>query len=208
MARGFALLSLVGLLAAGSSFARAGTQPTEPPPAGYASAIFAGGCFWCMEKPFDQLDGVISTTSGYTDGPEANPSYKRVARGLTGHTEAVEIIYDPAIISYEKLLEVFWVNIDPTTKNRQFCDAGTQYRSGIYTHNAAEQKAAEASRIAVLERFGKVYTEIKPASTFYAAEAYHQDYYLKNPLRYRYYRNGCGRDKRLKALWGDKAGGK
>jgi len=172
-------------------------------------ATFAGGCFWCMEPPYDVIPGVISTTSGYIGGRTANPTYEQVTSGATGHTEAVEIVYDPAKVSYEKLLEVFWVNIDPTVKDRQFCDAGTQYRTGIFVHNDAQRKAAEASR-AALEKSkpfkAAIVTPIEMAGTFYRAEEYHQDYYVKNPVRYKFYRNGCGRDARLKELWGDKAG--
>jgi peptide-methionine (S)-S-oxide reductase len=175
-----------------------------------AKATFAGGCFWCMEGPFDKLDGVVSTTSGYIGGKDKNPTYGAVSAGITGHAEAVEIVYDPKKVSYEKLLYVFWRNIDPTTKNRQFCDGGSQYRSGIFTHDAAQKAAADASKIA-LEKSkpfnGNIETEITTATTFYPAEDYHQDYYQKNPVRYAYYRNGCGRDKRLKELWGAEAGG-
>lgn len=169
----------------------------------YEEAIFAGGCFWCMEPPYDKLGGVISTTSGYTDGHVRNPRYKQVTSGTTGHTEAVKVVYDPKKVSYEKLLDVFWVNIDPTVKNRQFCDKGSQYRSGIYYKNERQKAAALASLKKVQARFEKVYTEIKAASRFYPAEGYHQDYYEKNPVRYRYYRYGCGRDARLEELWGD-----
>jgi peptide-methionine (S)-S-oxide reductase len=175
-----------------------------------ARAIFAGGCFWCMEAPFDVLPGVISTTSGYTSGQKKDPTYKEVSAGITGHTEAVEIVYDPKKITYEKLLETFWLNIDPTTANRQFCDSGTQYRSGIYYVDAAQEKAARESKAALdkSKPFKEtIQTEIVAATTFYPAEDYHQDYYKKNPIRYKYYRNGCGRDARLKQLWGDKAGG-
>lgn len=168
-------------------------------------ATFAGGCFWCMEPPFDKLEGVISTTSGYTDGHLENPTYKQVSAGGTGHTEAIQIVYDPAKVSYTKLLEVYWRNIDPLTANAQFCDHGSQYRAGIYYHDASQQQAAEASLQALVDakKFDQpIVTEIKPASTFYPAEDYHQDYYQKNPLRYKYYRYACGRDKRLEELWG------
>jgi peptide-methionine (S)-S-oxide reductase len=178
--------------------------------ASLAKATFAGGCFWCMEGPFDKLDGVVSTTSGYIGGTSKNPSYQAISTGTTGHTEAVEIVYDPKKVSYEKLLYVFWRNIDPTTKNRQFCDAGSQYRSGIFTHDAAQKSAADASKSALVKTKpfkGNIETEITEATTFYAAEDYHQDYYKKNPVRYAYYRNGCGRDQRLKELWGAEAGG-
>jgi peptide-methionine (S)-S-oxide reductase len=168
-------------------------------------ATFAGGCFWCMEPPFDKLDGVISTTSGYTGGHQSNPTYKQVSAGSTGHTEAIQIEYDPEKISYQELLSVFWKNIDPTTADRQFCDHGSQYRSGIFYHDAKQKNAAEQS-LKELEQnkpFAEpVVTEITAASTFYPAEDYHQNYYQKNPLRYKYYRYACGRDQRLEQLWG------
>lgn len=169
-----------------------------------AKATFAGGCFWCMEGPFDKLDGVVSTTSGYIGGTRKNPTYEQVSSGGTGHTEAVQIVYDPAKISYEKLLDVFWKNIDPVAQNRQFCDVGTQYRSGIFFHDAAQKRLAEASKAEIQKRFKKqpVATEITQASAFYPAEEYHQDYYKKNPVRYKFYRSGCGRDARLEELWG------
>jgi peptide-methionine (S)-S-oxide reductase len=176
-----------------------------------ATAIFAGGCFWCMEKPFDVIEGVRSTTSGYIGGTLPNPSYEQVSAGRTGHTEAVKIEYDPAKVSYETLLYVFWRNIDPLTPNAQFCDRGSQYRSGIFPLDEAQQKAAESSKAALeaAARFDRpIVTEITPASTFYAAEDYHQDYYRTNPVRYEFYRFNCGRDARLKSLWGEEAGGK
>ena len=170
-----------------------------------AVAIFAGGCFWCMEPPYDKIDGVLSTISGYTDGHKENPGYKEVSSGTTGHTEAIQITYDPARVSYEKLLAVFWRNIDPTTPNRQFCDGGPQYRSGIYflddeQKTLAEQSKEQIEQSGVLKK--PIVTEIKPASTFYAAEEYHQDYYLKNPVRYKFYRYNCGRDHRLSEICG------
>ncbi|HEX4943365.1 MAG TPA: peptide-methionine (S)-S-oxide reductase MsrA [Usitatibacteraceae bacterium] len=172
-------------------------------------ATFAGGCFWCMEPPYDSIPGVISTTSGYTGGRTANPTYAQVSSGTTGHAEAIQIVYDPKKVTYEKLLEVFWVNIDPTVRDRQFCDGGTQYRTGIFYHSEAQRKAAEASK-AALEKSkpfkAAIVTPVEMAGTFYPAEDYHQDYYLKNPVRYKFYRNGCGRDARLRELWGDKAG--
>ncbi len=168
-----------------------------------AKATFAGGCFWCMEGPFDKLDGVVSTTSGYTGGTKKNPSYEQVSSGGTGHTEAVQIVYDPAKISYEKLLEVFWKNIDPVAQNRQFCDVGTQYRSGIFVQDAAQKRLAEASKAEIQKRFKQpVATQVVQATAFYPAEDYHQDYYKKNPVRYKFYRSGCGRDARLEELWG------
>ncbi|MCG6870961.1 MAG: peptide-methionine (S)-S-oxide reductase MsrA [Gammaproteobacteria bacterium] len=172
-----------------------------------AVATFAGGCFWCMEPPYDKLDGVLSTTSGYTGGQLENPTYKQVSHGGTGHAEAVQIEYDPSRVSYEKLLEVFWHNIDPTTANRQFCDSGNQYRSAIFYHDAEQERLARAS-LAELQKnkpfSGKIVTQIVAAERFYVAEDYHQDYYKKNPLRYKYYRYACGRDKRLEQLWGVK----
>lgn len=177
-------------------------------PAGTATAIFAGGCFWCMEGPFDRLDGVVSTTSGYIGGHVANPTYQQVSRGDSGHTEAVAIVYDPAKVSYEKLLDVFWHNIDPFVKDRQFCDVGPQYRTGIFTTDAAQRAAAEASLKKVQARFPKetVHTEITDAGAFYPAEDYHQDFYVKNPAKYKFYRWNCRRDQRLTDIWGAEAG--
>jgi peptide-methionine (S)-S-oxide reductase len=171
-------------------------------------ATFAGGCFWCMEPPFDVLSGVLSTTSGYTGGRTQSPSYEQVSEGDTGHAEAVQIVYDPKQLSYEKLLDVFWHNVDPTTKDRQFCDVGSAYRATIFVHGAEQRRLAEASRAALQAsgRFGRsIVTEIVEAGPFYAAEEYHQDYYQKNPLRYSYYRDRCGRDTRLRELWGKDA---
>jgi peptide-methionine (S)-S-oxide reductase len=173
-------------------------------------ATFAGGCFWCMEHPFDALPGVVSVTSGYTGGQKVNPTYKEVSAGGTGHAEAVQIVYDPSKIHYGKLLDVFWHNIDPTTVDRQFCDSGNQYRSAIFYHTEEQHKEALQSK-AALEKSKPfrepVVTEIVPAGEYYAAEEYHQQYYKKNPIRYRYYRSGCGRDRRLKELWGSATGG-
>ena len=178
-------------------------------PAGAAAradtATFAGGCFWCMEGPFDALDGVISTTSGYTGGERADPNYEQVSAGGTGHAEAVQVVYDPQRVSYAKLLDVFWHNVDPTVLDQQFCDHGNQYRTAIFYHNDAQRQAAEAS-LAALEHNkpfkAPIKTQLVKASTFYAAEDYHQDYYKKNPVRYRFYRYNCGRDQRLTELWG------
>ncbi len=168
-----------------------------------ATAVFAGGCFWCTESDFEKLPGVISAESGYTAGKVPNPTYEAVSAGKTGHTEAVRVIYDPAKVTYSQLVEYFWKTIDPTEKDKQFCDSGSQYRSGIYWGNDAERDIATASRDALLKtgRFKTIHTELAPASTFYPAEAYHQDYYKKNPVRYAYYRNGCGRDAQLKRIW-------
>jgi peptide-methionine (S)-S-oxide reductase len=168
-------------------------------------ATFAGGCFWCMESPFDALEGVLSTVVGYTGGSTPNPTYEQVSAGTTDHAEAIEITFDPLKISYEKLLTVFWHNIDPTVKDRQFCDVGRQYRSAIFYHSPAQKKEAEASLETVTKALGTpIYTEIVSASIFTPAEDYHQDYYKKNPIRYHYYRSACGRDNRLEMIWKDK----
>lgn len=200
---------LLGLYLAGSVAALASlsaargdstTAATET-----AVATFAGGCFWCMEPPFDQLDGVISTTSGYTGGHTNKPTYEQVSAGATGHAEAVRIVYDPSKINYAKLLEVYWRNVDPTTPNRQFCDSGSQYRSAIFYHDDTQKRLAEQSKQALQKSKpfpGPIVTEITAATEFYPAEDYHQDYYLKNPIRYKLYRYGCGRDRRLQELWG------
>ncbi len=173
----------------------------------YEKATFAGGCFWCMEPPFDELPGVVSTTSGYTGGQAKNPTYEEVSAGRTGHAEAVEILYDPAKISYARLLDVFWKNIDPFTPNRQFCDVGPQYRSAIFYHDPEQKRLAEASKIA-LQKSGRferpIVTEIVAASAFYKAEEYHQNYYKKNPIRFNYYKFTCGRARRLEELWGSR----
>lgn len=173
------------------------------------TATFAGGCFWCMEAPFDKLPGVLSVTVGYTGGTAKNPTYEEVSAGGTGHAEAVRIVYEPAKTGYERLLEIFWHNIDPTSRDRQFCDRGRQYRSAIFYHTPEQQAAALRSK-ALLEKSrpfpGAIVTEIVPAGEFYPAEEYHQQYYRKNPLRYRYYRTSCGRDRRLKELWGSAPG--
>jgi peptide-methionine (S)-S-oxide reductase len=175
-------------------------------PAATRVATFAGGCFWCMEPPYDKLDGVISTTSGYMGGTVKNPSYEQVSAGLTGHTEVVQVRYDPSKVSYDKLLEVFWKNIDPTVKDRQFCDIGSQYRTAIFVHDDEQKRLAEKSLalLAMTKPFkDSIVTPVVVAGDFWPAEDYHQDYYEKNPVRYNYYRTGCGRDARLKALWGN-----
>jgi peptide-methionine (S)-S-oxide reductase len=171
-------------------------------------AVFAGGCFWCTESDFDKVPGVLSTTSGYIGGTLANPTYEQVSSGTSGHIEAVQVRFDPAQTSYAQLLRAYWPTIDPLTANRQFCDGGPQYRSAIFYASAAEQRLAEGSKAALQAsgRFNQpIVTDILPATTFYPAEEYHQDYASKNPLRYRYYRNGCGRDQRLEQLWGKKS---
>jgi peptide-methionine (S)-S-oxide reductase len=184
-----------------------GTTPTAPAPAGLAKATFAGGCFWCMEPPFEKLAGVKSVVSGYTGGRTEAPTYRQIGSGDTGHAEAVEVVYDPAVVSYDELLAVFWANIDPTVADRQFCDIGSQYRSAIFVHDAAQREAAEAgkARWQADARFaGKtIHTEIVDAAPFWLAEDYHQDYAAKNPARYEYYRWGCGRDARLAQVWGE-----
>jgi peptide-methionine (S)-S-oxide reductase len=191
----------VGLALAASLPALAQTQAT-------AKATFAGGCFWCVESDFDKVPGVLSTTSGYIGGTVANPTYEQVSSKSTGHAEAVEIVFDPAKVSYDQLLAKFWRSIDPTTKDRQFCDVGTPYRSAIFTHDAAQAAAAQKS-LADLEKTKpfkeSIVTQIVAAGPFYAAEAYHQDYYKKNPVRYSYYRFSCGRDARVEQLWGKPA---
>jgi len=168
-----------------------------------ASAIFAGGCFWCTESDFEKLPGVIAAESGYTAGKTPNPTYETVSAGRTDHTEAVRVTYDPAKVTYSQLVEYFWTTIDPSEKDRQFCDAGSQYRSGIYWGNDAERQTVLASRDALQKtgRFKTIYTETAPASTFYLAEDYHQDYYKKNSVRYNFYRLSCGRDAQLKRIW-------
>ncbi|MGN7612932.1 peptide-methionine (S)-S-oxide reductase MsrA [Magnetococcales bacterium HHB-1] len=168
------------------------------------SAYFAGGCFWCVEHLFDTIDGVISTTSGYMGGETENPTYKMVSSGKTGHTEAVKVVFDPSRVSYAELLKSFWINIDPTTKNRQFCDRGSQYRAGIFYQNDSQAALARISKknLARTKPFVEsIHTEILPAPVFYPAEPYHQDYHHKNPIRYRFYRYNCGRQQRLKTLW-------
>ena len=198
-------MALAGVLLAGPLQAAPETPAAAQP--GSAVAVFAGGCFWCTESDFDKVPGVLSTTSGYIGGHVENPTYEDVSYGKSGHIEAVQVRYDSSKISYAQLLEVFWPTIDPITPNAQFCDKGPQYRSAIFYGNPQEQALAEASK-AALERSGKlpgpVLTEILAATTFYPAEEYHQDYHSKNPIRYAYYRNGCGRDARLEQLWGKK----
>jgi len=206
------ILTVVVILAAVASATRPQAAPQSPPPASAQpaqgnqdKATFAGGCFWCMEPPFDELPGVISTTSGYTGGQKKNPTYEEVSAGGTGHTESVEVVFDPAKVTYQQLLDVFWKNIDPTTPDRQFCDVGSQYRSAIFYHSDEQKRLAMASKKTIDDsgRFKQpVVTEIVPAAPFYHAEEYHQDYYKKNPIRFKYYKFGCGRAKRLEQLWG------
>jgi len=179
----------------------AGQQPNQ------AVATFAGGCFWCTEADFDKVPGVLSTTSGYTGGKVANPTYEQVSAGGTGHAEAVEIVYDPGKVSYDELLTYYWRHVDPTVKNRQFCDVGDQYRTAIFVHDGEQQRLAEASKKKIEAQLKQpIYTDIVPASPFYKAEDSHQDFYLKNPVKYKFYRWNCGRDQRLEQLWGARKG--
>ncbi|HXG86888.1 MAG TPA: peptide-methionine (S)-S-oxide reductase MsrA [Vicinamibacterales bacterium] len=193
----------VALLGAASESLYGQNAKASTPSQQTATAIFAGGCFWCMEPPFDALPGVISTTSGYTAGQTKNPTYEQVSAGRTGHTEALQVVYDPTKVSYAQLLTVFWRNIDPLDTGGQFCDRGPQYRPGVYYQSAEQQQQAEASKAKTATTLGKpIGVEVVAASTFYAAEGYHQDYYKKNPVRYKYYRWNCGRQQRLDELWG------
>lgn len=194
---GAALLLLAGALVYSAHTAE---------PDNKATAIFAGGCFWCMEEAFESVPGVLTVTSGYIGGQTPNPTYKQVSSGDTGHAEAVAVVYDPAQVSYSALLEVFWRNVDPITPNAQFCDRGSQYRAAIFYRNDEQKRLAEASRHKLMQsqRFNDpIVTQIEAASTFYPAEEYHQDYYKKNPLRYKFYKYTCGRAQRLQKLWGE-----
>jgi peptide-methionine (S)-S-oxide reductase len=196
-------------LALAAAIVASGAAAQGTPAPRLDKATFAGGCFWCMEPPYDKLPGVVSTTSGYMGGSKRNPTYEEVSSGRTGHTEVVQVVFDPEKVSYEKLLEVFWRNIDPTVKDRQFCDVGSQYRTGIFYHSEDQRRLAETSKTA-LER-NKLFKEpivtpVEPAGEFWPAEGYHQDFYKKNPVRYQYYRAGCGRDERLRQLWGKSDG--
>jgi peptide-methionine (S)-S-oxide reductase len=193
--------TLLGCLLAGGLLFHSPAEAAAAPK--LANATFAGGCFWCMEHPFDALPGVVSVTSGYTGGGKDHPTYEEVSSGGTGHAESVNVVYDPAKITYQNLLDVFWHNIDPVAANRQFCDIGNQYRSAIFFHDDAQRQAAEASKQEIQKRFKQpVATQVVAASTFWPAEGYHQHYYKKNPVRYKFYRFSCGRDQRLEALWG------
>ena len=199
-----ALIPLLLLLIASPSLA----ETAGDPPSGKAVATFAGGCFWCVEEAFDAVDGVESTTSGYTGGDAVDPTYEEVTAGNTGHAEAVRVVYDPEVVSYGRLLDVFWHNIDPTVENRQFCDVGSQYRSAIFFHDEEQRRLARETRDGIEESGvlpGPVKTLIVPADPFYVAEDYHQNYHQENPIRYKWYTSGCGRYDRLETLWGDKA---
>lgn len=201
-----AMLAATALLAFVAVNVQAQTGASTP--MATAKAVFAGGCFWCVESDFDKVPGVLSTTSGYTGGKTVNPSYEQVSSHTTGHAEVVEVVFDPAKVSYQRLVEYYWRTIDPTTKDQQFCDHGSPYRTAIFAQNAEQLRIATASR-AALEKSKPfkepIVTEVALAGTFYPAEEYHQDYYKKNPLRYKYYRASCGRDARVQQLWGDKS---
>jgi peptide-methionine (S)-S-oxide reductase len=199
----FALVVALGTLGTVPALAQSAKPAAKPVTT--AKATFAGGCFWCMEEAFDPVPGVLATVSGYMGGKTRNPTYEQVSTGRTGHAEVLQIEYDPQRVSYEKLLEVFWRNIDPTQRDAQFCDHGSQYRSGIFYHDEEQRRLAEASRAALAKSKpfkGEIVTEVTKAAEFYPAEDYHQDYYRKNPVRYKYYKTGCGRAARLKELWG------
>lgn len=200
--RFFCLAVFLALLPGGIA-----AQAQTPAPAKPGVATFAGGCFWCMEEAFDKVKGVIKTTSGYTGGHLANPTYHQVTGGGTGHTEAVQVLFNPAEVSYERLLDIFWHNIDPTQANGQFCDLGNSYRSEIFFHDDAQRKAAEASKTRLMKEKpfrGEIVTAVTRAGPFYEAEGYHQDYHIRNPVRYKFYKSGCGREARLRELWGAK----
>ena len=211
--RRFATPALVALLLLVIACSPAGGQgsaaaaPAAPAAPHRAVATFAMGCFWCAEDAFEGHQGVVSVVSGYTGGKEKNPTYEEVSAHRTGHFESIEVTYDPAKVSYEQLLDVFWHNVDPGDGGGQFCDQGPQYRSAIFVHGDEQRRAAEARKAAVAKKLGKAETLILPAGPFYAAEAYHQDFAKNNPLRYRFYSTGCGRAARLRQVWGDEAGG-
>ena len=197
---------VAGAIAVAAAGAVAQQEAATMPEDGHAVATFAGGCFWCMEPPYDKLDGVLATTSGYVGGDKVDPTYQEVSAGGTGHAEAVQVTYDPSRVSYETLLDVFWRNVDPLDAGGQFCDRGDQYRTAIFVHDEEQRQLAEKSKQA-LEDSGRfeqpIVTEIVAAGPFYPAEDYHQDYYEKNPLRYKFYRWNCGRDQRLAEVWGE-----
>ena len=193
------------IIAALACFAAGAFAQGKPAAAGLERATFAGGCFWCMEPPFDALSGVVSTTSGYMGGHKKNPTYEEVSAGFTGHTEVMQVLYDPKKLGYEKLMEVYWRNVDPTVKDRQFCDTGTQYRTAVFYHTPEQKRIAEESK-AKLEKSrpfkAPIVTPVQAAGDFWPAEEYHQDYYKKNPVRYKFYSTSCGRPARLEELWG------
>lgn len=199
------LLTVAAITLASWQFAGAQATPPSAATPAIATAVFAGGCFWCVESDFDKVPGVLSTTSGYTGGKLANPTYEQVSSKSTGHAEAVKVVYDPRRVSYRQLVDYFWRTIDPTTKDRQFCDVGSPYRTAIFAQDSTQLATAQTS-LAALEKSKPfkepIVTEIVLAGPFYAAEEYHQDYYRKNPIRYKYYRHNCGRDARIEQLWG------
>lgn len=190
----------------GMSALFAQTRPETETANAPATAIFAGGCFWCVEADFEKLPGVIKAEAGYIGGQLAKPTYEQVSAGNTGHAEAVRVVFDPSRVTYQQLLDHFWRNIDPTVQDRQFCDVGPQYRSAIFYQSETQHRAAMASKEALQRsaQLPEIYTEIAPAGPFYLAEEYHQDYYKKNPIRYRFYRTTCGRDARLAEVWQEK----
>lgn len=212
MKKGIAVVLLAALaVACGQNPSPSNAAPTNANladmPVGAAVAVFAGGCFWCMEPPFDHIPGVLATTSGYTGGTLVNPTYKQVTFGDTGHFEAVQVTYDPKQVDYEVLLATFWHNVDPFDATGQFCDKGPSYRTAIFVGSRGERAAADATLAKLQIGFGQsIVTEILTLQTFYPAERYHQDYYTKNPVRYKFYRSRCGRDARLEQVWGDRAG--
>jgi len=202
------LLCIAAISFSAAGLAAAQAQPSPGAKPATARATFAGGCFWCMEEVYDKVPGVIATVSGYMGGHTKNPTYEQIGTGRTGHAEVVQVEFDPAKVSYAKLLEVFWRNIDPTQKDAQFCDQGSQYRSGVFYHDEEQKRLAEASRLALQKTRpfkGEIVTEINQAPQFYPAEGYHQDFHLKNPTRYKFYKSGCGREARLQQLWGKPA---
>jgi peptide-methionine (S)-S-oxide reductase len=199
------LLCIAAITFSAAGFTMAQAQPGPGAKPATAKATFAGGCFWCMEEVYDKVPGVIATVSGYMGGQVKSPTYEQVSAGRTGHAEVVQVEYDPTKVSYTRLLEVFWRNIDPTQKDAQFCDQGSQYRSGVFYHDEEQKRLAEASRLALQKNKpfrGEIVTEITQASPFYPAEGYHQDFHQKNPTRYKFYKSGCGREARLQQLWG------
>jgi peptide-methionine (S)-S-oxide reductase len=203
-----ALSLLFALGGAAHAASAAPGAPAPPPPPGKAIATLAMGCFWCAEDVYEGISGIESVVSGYTGGTLKDPTYEQVSGHRGGHYEAIQIVYDPEVIGFEKILDLFWPNVDPLDAGGQFCDRGDQYRAAVFAHDAEQRRLAEASRQRVAQELQKgIVTRIEPAVTFYPAEEYHQDYARRNPLRYRYYRNGCGRDARLEAVWGEKAGG-
>lgn len=205
---GLAVALFIGGAALAAQAAAPGDVSTAAVPKGEAVATFAGGCFWCVEADFDKVPGVVRTVSGYTGGLVKNPTYEKVSAGGTGHREAVQIFYDPEMVSYEKLLDIFWRSVDPTDAGGQFCDRGRSYETAIFANSPAQERLAQASK-RKLKKSGvlkkPIVTPVETAGAFYPAEGYHQDYYKKSPLRYKFYRYGCGRDARIREVWGEDA---